>query len=73
MQQPITFETLLKWKSALHTQYQIREDAIVARHCDDAPTLEQLCAIRDAHLSIIPLVERCLEAQEKTIILETCK
>lgn len=42
---------------AMQTQYQFRSDAIVARNSHDAPTIEQLCLIRDAHLNIYNLLK----------------
>ena len=57
-------ELELYWKSdiddvikALHTQYQIRSDAIIPRASQEAPTMHQLMLIRDAHLSIATLVK----------------
>lgn len=60
----IDLKTLKEWLPALRTQYQIRGDAIVPRNSADAPTIEQIGKIRAAHYSIIPLVERLIEAYE---------
>lgn len=54
--------TLEVWKECLKTQYQLHGDySISPRHSPDAPTIEQMAAIRAAHLSIQKLVEQCLE------------
>lgn len=50
---------------ALHTQYQFRPEAIVPRRSLDAPTLEQLRLIRDAHLNIIPILKALKAALAK--------
>lgn len=50
---------------ALHTQYQFRPEAIVPRVSPDAPTLEQLSLIRDAHLNIIPILKALKKALGK--------
>lgn len=53
--------TLKRWKKALHTQYQLHGDySITPRRSEDAPTIEQLSEIREAHLNIINLVNTCL-------------
>lgn len=54
-----------KTLSALHTQYQIRGDAIVPRASAEAPTIEQMSLIREAHLNIIPILKALKAAQRE--------
>ena len=61
---PIDVDATLE---ALHTQYQIRADAIVARHTADAPDMRQLGMIRDAHLNMIPILKALKEATKREL------
>lgn len=58
-------EMVREWLGALHTQYQLQGDAIIPRVSSEAPTVEQLGKIREAHLSIIPTLNAYLQLQTK--------
>lgn len=53
-------QTLIEWRDALRTQYQLQTSAIIPRTSVDAPSIKQLSAIRDAHLSIFHLVNEII-------------
>ena len=56
----LDLETLEKWDKALRTQYQLCNTVIMPRNSQDAPTIEQLSAIREAYLHISDLVFLCI-------------
>jgi hypothetical protein len=58
---PIDVTDTLK---ALHTQYQFCSDAIIPRSSQEAPTVEQLGMIRDAHLNIISILRELQRLQK---------
>ncbi len=45
-----------KTLEALNTQYQFCASAIIPRNSKDAPTIEQLSLIREAHLNIYNII-----------------
>ncbi len=53
-----------KTLKALHTQYQFRSDAIVPRSSLDAPTIQELGLIRDAHLNIITILKELKQVKQ---------
>ena len=56
---PLDLEQLQKWHKALHTQYQLY---LEPRNSEDAPTIDQLSLIREAHLNIISLINQCIKS-----------
>lgn len=62
----LTIERLREYSTALHTQYQLHGDySISGRASYEAPTIEQMSTIREAHLSIIPIVKQLLATMQR--------
>lgn len=58
-------DLLTRYLDALHTQYQLHGDySISPRKSLEAPTIEQIGLIREAHHNIIPLVRLALKGLE---------
>jgi len=62
----LTIELLRKYSNALHTQYQLHGDySISGRASYEAPTIEQMSTIREAHLAIIPIVKQLITTMQR--------
>lgn len=62
----IPTETLLEWFDALHTQFQLKSEAIVPRKSMDAPNMSQLSAIRDAYNHVGEMVKEVLNSRRES-------
>ncbi len=62
--QPFVFskEHLQVFLDALHTQYQLKSEAIVPRNSPEAPTLDQLIEIRNAYHNITHIIKQAMLA-----------
>ena len=66
MDKELTIEMLRKYSNALHTQYQLHGDySISGRASYEAPTIEQMSTIREAHLAIIPIVKQLIATMQR--------
>lgn len=59
-------ERIGHWLTVLRMQYQFCGDALIPRKSPDAPDPFQMAAIREAHCSIIPILEHLVYYQDKT-------
>jgi len=57
----ITPKDVREWLDALSTQYEFRASAILPRASSDAPSVQQLGLIREAHLGIASILQAYLQ------------